>query len=169
MKLLILSDSHGYLRNAMNVIEKLQNRISGVIHLGDHDTDAEALSKKYTSLDFYWVKGNNDFGGSSPFERTLKFDGKKILLTHGHRQQVHWNYDGLSYFAEEQGADVVLFGHTHVPMSDRGGRVWLFNPGSISLPRMSSIPTFGILSLEEGRMELSIMQYLGADNFKRMD
>jgi len=36
----------------------------------------------------------------------------------------------------------------------------LFNPGSISMPRGSTPPTFGILTIEEnGRMEGAIMEY----------
>lgn len=169
MKFLIISDTHGYLKNAMNIIEKIQDRIEGVMHLGDHDTDAEALSKKYPGLNFYWVKGNNDYSSETPEDRLLKIKGKKILLTHGHKHHVHWNYEKISYYAEEQEADLVLFGHTHVPLNDRGGRVWLFNPGSISLPRMSTIPTFGMVEFtENGRIDCSIMQYLGKDNFKRI-
>lgn len=167
MKLLVLSDTHRFLGNAKNIIEKIGSKIDVIIHLGDHDNDAETLSIQYPNIKFYWVRGNNDFGKDTPFEFLLKVKGKKLLLTHGHRQQVHWNYGAISYFAEEQEADMVLFGHTHVPLNDRGGRVMLFNPGSISLPRSTKNPTFGIVTINDnGLIEASIMEYSSKNEFK---
>ncbi|MEI3524175.1 MAG: metallophosphoesterase family protein [Anaerotignum sp.] len=67
----------------------------------------------------------------------------------GIKQRVYWNYDSISYWAEEQGADVVLFGHTHRPVYDDRGRVMLFNPGSISMPRGGTPPTSAFLPLRK--------------------
>ncbi|MFR5717817.1 MAG: hypothetical protein ACLUD9_03615 [Anaerotignum faecicola] len=65
---------------------------------------------------------------------------------------VYWNYDTISYWAEEQ-ADVCAFRtYAHAAL-EAGGRVALFNPGSISLPRGGTLPTFGILTMEDGRIE----------------
>lgn len=168
MKYLIVSDTHGYLKNIKNVLDKIGDRIHGVIHLGDHDSDARILSKAYPGLEFFSVKGNNDYNSDVPYEKILILKDKRILLTHGHRQNVYWNFETISYFAEEQNAEMALFGHTHVPLNDRGGRVWLFNPGSISMPRSSMIPTFGILEiLDNGKIDCCVMEYLGKDNFRR--
>ena len=104
--------------------------------------------------------GNNDYSWDTPDKKMVFAGGKKLLLVHGHKQRVYWNYDSISYWAEEQGADAVLFGHTHRPVYDDRGRVMLFNPGSISMPRGGTPPTFGILTIEEnGRIEGAIMEY----------
>lgn len=168
MKILVLSDTHSYLENARNVLRRIGNRMDMVFHLGDHDEDALELQREFPRLPFHFVKGNNDFGIDTPSQKLVQAGGKTLLLTHGHKQRVHWNPDTISYWAEEQGADAVLFGHTHRPLWDDGGRVVLFNPGSISLPR-GGLPTFGILTIENGRMEGAIMEYWNAEQFKRIN
>lgn len=167
MKLLVFSDSHRYLDNARNTIKKIGDKVHCVIHLGDHEDDVKELEVEFPNLSFYYVKGNNDFGGSAAFEQMLTFKEKIFLLTHGHKQQVHWSYTNICYWAQEQGADVVLFGHTHIPCNEKQGDILLFNPGSISLPRSTHNPTFGIIDISEnGIIRGSIMEYYGKKQFK---
>lgn len=168
MKILVLSDTHAYLENARNVLRRLEDRMDLVIHLGDHDADAAQLQQEFPKLPFQAVRGNNDYGMDTPSQKLLHVGGKTLLLTHGHKQRVHWNPATISYWAEEQGADVVLFGHTHMPLWEADGRVALFNPGSISLPRGGGLPTFGILTIEKGRIEGAILEYWNAENFRRL-
>ena len=53
--------------------------------------------------------------------------------------------------AEARGAEVALFGHTHVPVAEQHGSVFLFNPGSCG--RCYTGPnTYGILTLDKGRI-----------------
>ena len=167
MKILVLSDTHGYLSNARDVLNRIGKYMSSVIHLGDHAYDAEDLQTEYPDLPFYIVKGNNDFGSKAPNKLMLTMHGKKLLLTHGHTHQVYWNYDTISYWAEQEDADIVLFGHTHSPVNDNTGRVMLFNPGSISLPRGVPQPTFGILEITEKGVYGSIMEYINSQTFLR--
>ena len=169
MKLLVFSDSHGWLENARNVLRRIGGRMDMVCHLGDYDSDAEELQKEFPTLPFHVVQGNNDFYTTAPQKKMVRAGGKAILLTHGHKQRVHWNPDSIAYWAEEQGADVVLFGHTHVPFWDGRGRVALFNPGSISMPRDGKPPTFGILTIEDGRMEGAVMEVCDAETFRRRE
>ena len=53
-----------------------------------------------------------------------------LLLTHGHRYHVP-RTDLLSYKAEETGADVVIFGHTHCPHRSEENGILFLNPGAI--------------------------------------
>lgn len=169
MKLLVLSDTHRYLKNAENILLKIGSKMSGVIHLGDHDDDAKQLQIQFADLPFYYVKGNNDYGTKTPSEQLLHFHKKAILIVHGHKQQVYWSYDTIRYWAEEKGADAVLFGHTHTPLNDSSDKILLFNPGSISLPRGTSNPTFGIIDIsQEGIISGSIMAYCDKDTFMRL-
>ena len=153
MKILVLSDTHAYLENARAVLARLQGKVDAVFHLGDHDDDAVALQQEFPKLPFHYVKGNNDYRVDTPSQKLVRLGGKNLLLTHGHKQRVYWNYDTISYWAEEQGADVVLFGHTHLPYeayiasdSEEEKSVWLFNPGSISKPREGK-PSYGIIDI----------------------
>lgn len=168
MKILVLSDSHGYLENARNVIKKIGDKMSCVIHLGDHDEDAERLKFEFAHLPFYYIRGNNDFS-DVPTEKMLIVNEKRILITHGHKQRVYFGYDNLIYWGESLDADMVLFGHTHSPVIDESGKVIIFNPGSISMPRATPKPTFGIIDIsDEGIIRGSIMEYHGKDSFMRM-
>lgn len=169
MKILVLSDTHGYLERARHVLARIGDCMEMVFHLGDYDEDAKALAREFPQLPFHYVKGNNDFSPDTPAKKLLRVGGKALLLTHGHKQRVHWNPGTIGYWAEEQGADVVLFGHTHIPLWDDSGRVALFNPGSLSLPRDGGKPTFGILSLENGRAEGAIMEYRDENTFRRRE
>ena len=149
MKILILSDTHRYLDNAAEVI-KTFGGIKDVIHLGDVVEDVENLKKIFPDRKFYNVAGNNDFSGKVPFEMSVNIGGKKFLLVHGHRQRFNYGVLNLIFLAQENGADAALFGHTHSPFYDESMGVAVFNPGSISLPRGTDFPTFGIAEITEG-------------------
>ena len=51
-------------------------------------------------------------------------------------------------------ADVVLLGHTHIPMRMRYGDRWLCNPGSVSLGRGASGSSCAVLSLPDLSFEI---------------
>lgn len=67
----------------------------------------------------------------------LPFDGYKIFVTHGHL------YDENLKWVGEQ--DAVLFGHIHIPVAEKINGLLYLNPGSISLPKMESVPSYGVL------------------------
>ena len=54
-----------------------------------------------------------------------------MLAVHGHRFDVKWGLDQLSYYAEERGAKVVLYGHTHIAAAEFVGPVLMVNPGAL--------------------------------------
>lgn len=166
LKLLILSDTHGFLKNAQNVIDRIGDKIDEIIHLGDHDEDAADLSKEFPNKPFYIVKGNNDVG-NTPYELLEKWNGQTVLLTHGHRQRVYWDLNGIYYLGAEKKANAVFFGHTHAPVNRWENGMLLFNPGSISMPRSTPFPTFGIVDIsKDGDMRGTIMRYSSKESFR---
>ncbi|MEG0145820.1 MAG: metallophosphoesterase family protein, partial [Clostridia bacterium] len=52
-------------------------------------------------------------------------------LTHGNTYRVKQGLLMLAYGAREVGADIVLYGHTHIPSVDRDGPLLLINPGAL--------------------------------------
>ena len=58
------------------------------------------------------------------------FDGVLIFYTHGHMYGVKYDLDTLADAASARGAEVALFGHTHIPHAETRSKVFLFNPGS---------------------------------------
>ncbi len=62
-----------------------------------------------------------------------------IFLTHGHI----YNSDNLPPLKDNS---IFLFGHTHIPKAVKVDSIYLFNPGSISLPKGGFTPTYGVLT-----------------------
>lgn len=48
------------------------------------------------------------------------------------------------------GADVLLFGHTHIPLVDRAGELTIMNPGTCS--RHGRV-TYGLITIENGKLD----------------
>ena len=57
------------------------------------------------------------------------------------------------------GANVVLFGHTHVPLCLEEEGVLYLNPGSLTSPRGGSHASYAILEIEKGRAAATLMDY----------
>ena len=150
-KLLVLSDSHGG-RDAIERILKAESKnIDALIFLGDVLRDLELALTKYPRLRAYSVAGNCDYGALEPTDGLAAFDGVVIFYTHGHMYGVKYDLDTLADAAAARGADVALFGHTHVPHAEDRGSVFLFNPGSCG--RCYTGPnTYGVMLLDKGKI-----------------
>lgn len=157
MKLLIFSDSHCRTELMNKIAEKYKSVINGIIHLGDCTEDVSELFNICGGIPVYQVRGNNDFDNGFPLERTIDICGRKIFMTHGHRQRVYHNTTSLYYTAAQNGADIALFGHTHVPYLQNEGGIIVMNPGSISLPRDNVGKTFAFITFEGGKIEAAVM------------
>lgn len=162
---LIFSDSHGGIGSMIEAVKrmlKLENKPKGIIFLGDNYKDAQALLVHFPELELTAVAGNCDISSKylSPefAEKELLLYGRKILILHGHKQFVKNGHENLLSYANFKGADVVLFGHTHERFDKsfevNGRRIFLFNPGSIELPRDSE-KSFGVLTIAERTFILS--------------
>jgi putative phosphoesterase len=152
MKMLVLSDTHGDIEKAKDVIGN-SDGIDMVIHLGDYFRDAQKLSGMFPGILIEYIYGNSDFMiDNVPAEKMLEYEGKRIFITHGHRYSVKWNYDKLCRKAEEMNADVLLFGHTHVADIVKKDSYYLINPGSISDPRDSSSESYVIIEIDGGKV-----------------
>lgn len=159
MKILVLSDTHRDMSRAYRIINIIKDEIDCIFHLGDNVEDADSI-RLNTNLEVYNVAGNTDYTVSVPDERFVEFNGKKILLTHGHLYNIYSSLNSLYYRAAEIRADAVLFGHTHIPLVETKNNVLIFNPGSITRPRGNSTYSYGILNIDDnGNMEAVAVEY----------
>lgn len=149
MKLLLMSDTHGNQAGIRKAI-KLAGKVDAVIHLGDYDRDTKCIKKHKV----YSVKGNCDIGSTERGERLITLEGKKILMLHGHKQRVKFGLMNLGFYAQEKGADIALFGHTHIPTEQYSGNILLYNPGCLSGIRQ----TYGIMTIDKGRVNIKTYQ-----------
>ena len=151
MKILVLSDSHGKLKNIYTAIDFFINEISCIVHLGDFFDDAKKIYNKYPDIPIFYVAGNNDFSETKT-EAVFNCLNKKIFITHGHFYNVYFGNSKLFYRAKEVGADICLCGHTHNPFIEQVEDVFILNPGSVSYPRLLTTPTFALLDISNDKV-----------------
>lgn len=133
MKILVVSDTHGYNNTMYEVIEK-EAPFDLMIHCGDLDGEQERLRKKINCR-LIMVAGNNDYDPDLDRLKVIDIGRYKAVVTHGHRYHLYSGFDPLYYLAAENHADYVFFGHTHVPVIHEEGPVTIINPGSLTYPR----------------------------------
>jgi putative phosphoesterase len=92
----------------------------------------------------------------------LPIGGCRAFFCHGHT----FMPDALPPLAK---GDVFISGHTHVPVAERKGLVYLFNPGSISIPKQNWPASYGIMDEEELHVyELNSHQTLVKYQFRNL-
>ena len=161
MDVLIFSDSHGRARNITEALERQINAPDAIIFLGDGLRDLDCIDTGDAEL--HCVRGNCDI--LFPFfegeEELFILGGIKIFIAHGHRYSVKSGCSIIAEVAARRGADIVMFGHTHAPLSlcfDAGEKIGdtvlkkplcVFNPGSIAEGY------FGTLTVSGGKFLLN--------------
>ncbi|MBQ3809291.1 MAG: phosphodiesterase [Kiritimatiellae bacterium] len=70
---------------------------------------------------------------------TVVVDGVRLFLSHGHL----WGPD--EQLPPLPAGTIVATGHTHVPAVELVDGHWCFNPGSISIPKGGSEPSYALL------------------------
>ena len=132
MRVGVFSDSHGD-HEALDELLERMGPLDAVCFLGDVARDAEHLRERLAAMPnqpvLYAVRGNNDYYSTCtlPWDLLIELGGVRIYMTHGHRLVSLMN---LAYKAQECGAQVALFGHTHQALCETVQGVLLLNPGS---------------------------------------
>ncbi len=160
ISLLVLSDSHGRADRVREAVARGRGA-DRILFLGDGLRDLSVLSPE-DEAGLLAVRGNCDgfsfFADGLPEERFFPAHAYHILMMHGHTHGVKSGWERAAVYAAARGADVLLFGHTHEPISvylPAGTTVGetvlarplhVFNPGSIGLPH-GGAPSFGRIDL----------------------
>ncbi len=159
MEYVIFSDSHGRENRLLDVLQRQIRPPAAIFFAGDGLRDIEILEQ--TDVSIHAVAGNCDWIALREQESLITVEKFKVFLTHGHLYGVKNGYDRLVARGAAIGADVILFGHTHLPHCERIGEgtcvcdrvltkpLYLFNPGSISEG------SFGVMTVQNGRILLS--------------
>ena len=129
MKAAVFSDTHTNIALSIEAVRRTRPDL--IIHLGDHDRDAEELRREFPEIPVYNVSGNCDMAPLAPATNIVPLGSTKAFITHGHLYSVKFGrVDSLVYAAMEQGAQIALFGHTHEPFNQQLGGVHVINPGT---------------------------------------
>lgn len=143
MKIGVISDTHGLIRpEALHALRS----VDAILHAGDVG-GAHVLEALRAVAPVTFVRGNNDDSDGHEIVR-VTIGGLRILLTHilprprGARSAVR------NSLARER-ADLVVFGHSHLPHNELIDGVCYFNPASAGPRRFDYPVSVGII--ETGR------------------
>lgn len=83
-----------------------------------------------------------------PFKQLIEVGGFKIGITHGHGEKKTTEKRAIEVFKEEM-PDVIIFGHSHIPMIRYFKKTLLVNPGSPTDKRQLPFYSFAVLHMNE--------------------
>lgn len=154
MRVLVISDTHmrpGLTRDLPDVVWAAADDADVILHAGDVVT-RELLDALAERAPVHAVLGNNDTALQGVLPEVLELDlaGVAVGMIHdsgpaaGRPARMHRRFPE---------ADVVVYGHSHIPFAGEGvdGQL-LFNPGSPTERRRQPHHTYGLLDLEHGRV-----------------
>lgn len=158
-KVLIVSDTHRQNGNLLRVIDQVKP-IDLLIHCGDIEGDAFNVEER-AGCSMQIVAGNNDFYGGYDKVKVFNLGKYKVYLTHGHYYGVNYGDEKLIAAAKAEGADIVMYGHVHVPRLERVDGLMILNPGSLTYPRQEGRkPSYMIMELDRRGEAHFTVQYL---------
>jgi len=147
MKVMVVSDTHKKHDNLLKAL-KVTGPIDLLIHLGDAE-GCEDYIESIAGCPVEIVKGNNDYFTDLENEKEIKVGKYNVLITHGHYYYVTTNIENIKRECHGRGMDIVMFGHTHIPIISHGKEVIAMNPGSISYPRQDGRkPSYIIMEID---------------------
>lgn len=159
MKVLIISDSHGLEKELFEVFDRHKHEVDAIIHCGDSELPKKAFLE-YKKL--LIVGGNCDYDRTYDLEIYDELNHIKIFITHGHLHNVKFSTTKLSYRAEELGANLVCFGHSHLAKAFQENEVVYINPGSFRLPKGRKEKSYVIVNYQPaGEMKVSFFDHIG--------
>ena len=157
-KILVFADSHGD-AGTMDTVTGLEQP-DLVLHLGDDVRDAQALMENYPGLRVEMIRGNTDPEEDALPETVISVAGYTLFMVHGEEYDVEADVEEVIEAGLLEGADVILFGHSHKPYLERRDGVWVMNPGRIGRTSRKKIDaTYGIIEIDEDTIGCRIEEY----------
>jgi putative phosphoesterase len=152
----IISDTHGKPHpNLFPILEQIPPSL--ILHAGDIGdlmliTELEEVSKTV------FVRGNIDPAGPMwpdsislhiRFGRSAQFD---LLLSHMAIARLKLKKEVLNLL-QHYSAQIMAFGHSHIPFIGVEGGICLFNPGSAGPSRMRLPATMGLIEVSSSQLK----------------
>jgi len=189
-RVLVISDSHGNSNIMHTIIKKYGSDCDALVFCGDGMNDL-MLNLEEAAIDLTLKKcfppvvafaaGNCDsFAGAGsvqtvplyadnkvmqikiPYSQTLKIGSHKFYITHGNREGVNYDCEGLQEKCRELDCDIGLYGHTHVAHQIIDDKLYVANPGSCSRPRGGQKPGFAIVTVQPNLVDIAFIQILNS-------
>lgn len=152
MTVAVLSDTHLTRASKRGLPEPALSLLATsdvILHAGDV-TDTPLLDSLRAIAPLHVVLGNNDTGLHLPETIEITLDGVRVAMIHDSGDRIGRERRMKKRFPN---ADVVVFGHSHIPWNENGvdGQL-LFNPGSPTQRRSQPFPTMGVLEFDAGQI-----------------
>ena len=152
MKIGAISDTHGYFDSK---IPKLFAGVDHILHAGDIGLPWLILELERIAP-VTAVLGNNDAALDFKETEVVEFDGHKFLVHHivDPRKPA----EAIQRRIIREGAEVVVFGHTHKPFCETIGRTLYFNPGYAGKPRFNLTRSVAILHCDASGIRPELLE-----------
>lgn len=152
-KIGVISDTH-----SAHIPDKVKNIFSGVdliIHAGDH-TAQTIINDLEKIAPLVSVRGNMDPAELNLEEQTVLMINNRFKIAVCHGAGIHSTTPQRMYkkFITEM-PDVIIFGHTHMPMNTLHAGILLFNPGSPT--KGNGVNSVGLIKLSDDSFHTEIV------------
>ncbi|MEV0969230.1 metallophosphoesterase family protein [Microtetraspora glauca] len=151
MKVVVLSDTHAPRRWKScppRVAERLRDA-DVILHAGDVCVPS-VLDELAAYAPVHVVKGNNDVPDLvAPETLELDLGGVSVAMIHDSGQARGRITRMRRRFPS---ADLVIFGHSHIPLDETEEGLRVFNPGSPTDRRRQPYGTLGVLLIDDGSL-----------------
>jgi uncharacterized protein len=155
VRVAVLSDTHGprhWKRCPPRVAQRLRD-VDLILHAGDVCVPA-VLDELTTFAPVRAVLGNNDgpdvAAWGVPETARFELDGLTVAMIHDSGPSAGRPGRLRRLFPD---ADLVVFGHSHIPWDETVAGQRAFNPGSPTDRRRQPVETMGLLTIEGGRLQ----------------
>jgi putative phosphoesterase len=159
----VIADTHIYAgsrRNLSGEILDLFRRFSCglILHLGDVNT-LSVIEELRQAAPVLVVEGNNDEESVreiAPLRLTFLVGTTRVAMLHGHDGSAARS-EAAKAFAGR--ADLVIYGHSHVPMIEQVDGTILFNPGSATDRRWHPHFGIGIIRISDDKIDPELILF----------
>lgn len=151
MKIVVTGDTHLPVkgRNLPTELVSACETADLIIHTGDwHSMEVyEELSTFSQVVGVYGNVDSEQVKTNFPLKQSIQVESFNIGIIHGHGEKKTTEKRVLEAFSNQE-MDIIIFGHSHIPMLRYVGKTLLMNPGSPTYKRILPYYSFGILELD---------------------
>jgi putative phosphoesterase len=162
LRIVVVSDTHGNLKGFRQVLRRILAGGSAdlFIHLGDDYEDAEVLDEfGCTYLRVPGVYSHYYADRSVPNRTVQELAGWRVLLSHtdvSHANDLNDDPRPERLVAKKE-IDVILYGHSHVPVLEAKDGILFVNPGHLkNEDKKGHKPSYAILDLRPDYIDAKI-------------